>query len=213
MERYVTWEAFEAAVGSAEAGKAVGEDGFSVYALKQAPWAVRRACWGALRETVLEKEMPAAWRQWVAMLAMKPGEAPEDLGRRRDLWVVAGMQKVLMRCLKREYDRAGDERVPGSAAGFTAGRNAPEQTMVARLAREHAMQMNGTICTAWVDYSGFFMSVVRTCQKETERYCGVHPGVTEIVELMHEEVMGRYETAHGLSPGFGVATGDRAGMR
>ena len=46
----------------AEAGKAVGEDGFSVYALKQAPWAVRRACWGALRETVMEKEMPAAWK-------------------------------------------------------------------------------------------------------------------------------------------------------
>ena len=204
VDRYVTWEAFEAAVKSVEARKAVGEDGFSVYALSKAPWEVRRACWDALRGVVLSKDVPGDWRKWVAMLAMKPGEAPEDLSRRRDLWVVAGMQKVLMRCLKREYDRAGDERVPGSAAGFTAGRNAPEQTVVARLAREHAMQTGGAVCTAWVDYQGFFMSVVKSCQKETERYCGVHPGVTEIVEMLHEEVTGRYETAHGLSPGFGV---------
>ena len=65
------------------------------------------------------------------------------------------------------------------------------------------MLTGGSVCTAWVDYQGFFMSVVRSCQRETERYCGVHPGVTEIVEMLHEEVTGRYETAHGLSPGFG----------
>ena len=44
------------------------------------------------------------------MLAMKSGEEADDLSRRRDLWVVAGMQKVVQTCIKEEYERAGDER-------------------------------------------------------------------------------------------------------
>ena len=111
--------------------------------------------------------VPQAWKEWVAMLHMKPGEEADNLSRRRDIWIVANMQKVVQTCLKIEYERAGDATVPGSASGFTALRNAPEQTVVARLAREHAANTRGEIYTAWIDYSQFFMSVVRSCQWET----------------------------------------------
>ena len=132
MEEYITWENFEKAVGKAVARKAVGADGFSIYALKQAPWRVRRAVWQEVKEVVKSRRVPRAWKDWVAMLAMKPGEEADDLSRRRDLWVVAGMQKVVQTCIKEEYERAGDEMVPGSASGFTRHRNAPEQTVVAK---------------------------------------------------------------------------------
>ena len=44
VEMYLTWETFEKAVGRAVAGKAVGMDGFSTYALKRASRGVRVAC-------------------------------------------------------------------------------------------------------------------------------------------------------------------------
>ena len=211
VHTYITWEAFERAVGKSMPGKAVGTDGFSTYALKKAPHSVRKACWEEVTEAVERGRVPRAWKDWVAMLAMKPGEEADDLSRRRDLWVVANMQKVVQTCLKAEYERAGDETVPGSASGFTALRNGPEQTVVARLAREHAANTRGTVCTAWIDYSQLFMSIVKSCQWETERFCGVHPGVTEIVRMLHEEVTGRYETAHGLTERYDVLKGSGQG--
>ena len=210
VERYMTWEKFEKAVSKAVARKA-SADGFSVYVLKQAPWKVRRAFWEETRNVVTTGDIPRAWRDWVAMLAMKPGEEADDLSRRRDLWLVAGMQKIVQICMKEEYERAGDDTVPGSASGFTRMRNGPEQTVVARLTREHAANTRGVVCTAWIDYSQLFMSVVKSCQWETERFCGVHPGVTEIVRLLHEEVTGRYETAYGLTPRYPVRRGTGQG--
>ena len=130
VERYMTWEKFEKAVSKAVARKA-SADGFSVYVLKQAPWKVRRAFWEETRNVVTTGDIPRAWRDWVAMLAMKPGEEADDLSRRRDLWLVAGMQKIVQICMKEEYERAGDDTVPGSASGFTRMRNGPEQTVVA----------------------------------------------------------------------------------
>jgi len=39
----------------------------------------------------------------------------------------------------------------------------------------------------------------------------VHPGVTEIVELLHADVKGSYETAHGLTDWFGIRRGTGQG--
>ena len=106
MNRYMPWEKFEKAVGKAVARKA-SADGFSVYVLKQATWGVRRAFWEETRNVITTGDIPRAWRDWVAMLAMKPGEEANDLSRRRDLWLVAGMQKIVQICMKEEYERNG----------------------------------------------------------------------------------------------------------
>ena len=70
---------------------------------------------------------------------MKPGEDPKELERRRDLWVQPQSLKGLMRMLLPEYDRACARVVPGSQCGFTAGKNAPAQTLTARLHAEECM--------------------------------------------------------------------------
>ena len=63
-----------------------------------------------------------------------------------------------------EYERVAARAVPASQAGFTPGRGAPEQTLALRLMKEQAAAAQGTICVAYIDYSCFFMSIVRaTC--------------------------------------------------
>ena len=68
--------------------------------------------------------------------AMKPGEDPKELERRRDLWVQPQSLKGLMRMLLPEYDKACARVVPGSQCDFTAEKNAPAQTLTARLHAE-----------------------------------------------------------------------------
>ena len=63
----------------------VGSDGFSAYLLRKAPEAERKAYWRALQGCVRERRFPGAWKEVLALLVMKPGEDPRELGRRRDI--------------------------------------------------------------------------------------------------------------------------------
>ena len=205
------WESFRAALSKADKSKAVGADGFNAYLLRMAPAGVQEIYWRLLREMVDTSTYPAEYKQWTAMLAMKPGEDARDLTRRRDLWVTCHAQKLLMRMLNTEYERAADEAVPGSAAGFTRGRNGPEGTLVLRLAQEQSMLEGTPLLIGFLDFGTFFMSCVKEIQWEVERWTGVDPAVSDVVRELHREVSGRYETAYGLTEGFRIDKGTGQG--
>jgi len=46
---------------------------------------VQREYWRDLQQCIRTQSFPAPWKERVAMLAMKPGEDPADIDRRRDL--------------------------------------------------------------------------------------------------------------------------------
>ena len=48
---------------------------------------IQKDYWRLLVRIVETKAYPREWNDWIAMLAMKPGEDPKELERRRDLWV------------------------------------------------------------------------------------------------------------------------------
>ena len=100
--------------------------------MRIAPVEIQKVYWRQLQAIVREEDYPIEWNQWTAMLAVKPGEDPKDLSRRRDLWIQCHSQKCLMRTLLPEYDRAAQHVVPGSQSGFTKGMNAPAQTLAVR---------------------------------------------------------------------------------
>ena len=97
--------------------------------------------------------------------------------------------------------------MPASQAGFTTHRNAPEQSLVARLAVEQAMLERTCVLRGYIDYSCYFMSIVHAVQWEVERSVGVRPEVTAVVRTLREglaerdmpPLKGRFETAHGLT--------------
>ena len=114
------------------------------------------------------------------MLAMKPGEDPRELGRRRDLWLMPHGQKLVMRLLQTEYDRAADESVPGGQAGFTRHRGAPEQMLMMRAHKEHCHALQQPCIRGYADWSTYFMSILREVSFEVERRSGVMPQVIEV---------------------------------
>ena len=146
---------------------------------------------------------------------MKPGEDPRDFDRRRDIWLQCHSEKVLMRMLLPEYDRAAAEWVPSSQAGFAAQRNAPEQTLVSRLAGEQAMLERTCLARGYIDYTTMFMSIVNSVQWEVEKWAGVKPEVTAVMHALREGardrglsgLTGRYETAHGLTDPVAILKG------
>ena len=93
-----------------------------------------------------------------------------------------------------KYDEAAWHSVPGSQAGFTRQRNAPEQTLVARLAVEDSMMERKMHARAFVDLGTMFMSVVNDVQWEVERWSGVDPGVMKVMRALREGMEG-----HGQS--------------
>ncbi|EOD18201.1 hypothetical protein EMIHUDRAFT_196329 [Emiliania huxleyi CCMP1516] len=85
-EEVLTWAACEKAIRRFKKGKAVGSDLLDGYLLRIATEDIQRDYWRLLVEIVETEAYPREWNDWIAMLAMKPGEDPKELERRRDLW-------------------------------------------------------------------------------------------------------------------------------
>ena len=120
-------------------------------------------------------------------------------------------KKGLMRMLLPEYDRACARVVPGSQCGFTAGKNAPAQTLTARLHAEECMIERKMCVRGYIDLGTYFMSVVHEVQWKVEEWAGVPPDVTTVMRALREglgeelpSLQGRYETGYGLSDRFPI---------
>ena len=83
----LTWAACEKAISRFKKGKAVGSDLLDGYLLRIATEDIQKDYWRLLVEIVETKAYPREWNDWIAMLAMKPGEDPKELEQRRNLWV------------------------------------------------------------------------------------------------------------------------------
>ena len=213
------WEACRVAISKARKGKGMGSDGFDGYLVRLMPEAMQRRYCAILQGVIRERQYPWEWNEWLAVLATKPGEDAKKLGRRRDLWMQCHSMKCVMRMLKREYDSVADGRVSTANAGFTVRRNAPEQTLVARIESEMAAEKRGVQCVGYCDMGTFFMSVAHEVSKAVERHKGVAPEVAAVITHLREgmtaanggvampALTGRYETAYGLTEPVAILKG------
>jgi hypothetical protein len=206
-----TWARFQAGLRRTEPKKGVGCDGWNAYLLRKAPEPVQRRYYELLLSMIRTRQFPEEWRERVAMLFMKPGEDPCELGRRRDIWLECHGHKLTMWMLGAEYERAAAETVPLSQSGATTERGCPEQTLVMRCQKEQCAAEQTMCCRVYLDLGVFYMSCVREIQWETERWCGVRPEVTETVQALYKGMCGRYETAHGLTEKFPIENGNMQG--
>ena len=125
----------------------------------------------------------------------------------RDLWIVPQGQKLLMRMLNVEYEQVASKTVPGSQAGWSPGRACPEQVITVRIAQELAAMQNLTLCIGYQDLSTCFMSIIKQTQWAIKEYLGVDVAVITVMQALHEDITGRYETAHGLTNGHNIWSG------
>ena len=211
VEALCTWERFLAGLEKAEPQKGVGCDGWNSYLMRRAPEPVQRRYFAALKNMIRTRAFPEEWREKVAMLFMKPGEDPCELGRRRDIWLECHGLKLTMWMLGEEYERATAGVMPVSQAGNVQGRGCPEQTLVMRCQKDQCAVEQTMCCRAYLDLGVFFMSCVREVQWEAERWCGVRPDVTKVVRALYDGACGRYETAYGLTETFPLRRGNTQG--
>ena len=78
LKEALTWAACEKAISRFKKGKAVGSDLLDGYLLRIATKDIQKDYWRLLVEIVETKAYPREWNDWIAMLAMKPGEDPEE---------------------------------------------------------------------------------------------------------------------------------------
>ena len=212
LQRACEYNNFEHALSKCDRDKGVGCDGFNAYVLRRLSKRIREMYHSELVKMMHSCEFPAAYKVWIAMLAMKGAdEEPNDLARRRDLWVVPHGQKIIMRMLNPEYERAAMNSVSLTQAGYAIDRMPPEQVLTLRIAIEQAMIDSTTLCIGFIDLANFFMSCCREVQWAVEKWTDVAPSITRIVQALHDAVHGRYETEWGLTSPFDILTGTGQG--
>ena len=55
------------------------------------------------------------------------------------------------------------------------------------------------------------MSIIKQTQWAVEEYLGGNMAVITVMQALHEEITGRYETAHGLTNGHNIGSGTGQG--
>ena len=93
-----------------------------------------------------------------------------------------------------EYEDAAGWAIPASQAGSSLDRGCPEQSLVMRCQKEQCAAERTMCCRAYLDMGTFFMSTIKGVQWEVEKWCGVHPGVTEMVKALYKGGKGRQVT-------------------
>eukprot|EP00965_Chrysotila_dentata_P129381 4276621-Pleurochrysis_carterae.AAC.2 len=142
----------------------------------------------------------------MAVLMMKPGEDPFQLGRRRDIWLQCHSMKYACRLLEAEYNEIADEHVPNTQAGWTEDRMATEHSLTVRIIEERCEWHRKPCIKGYVDMGCFFMSVNHVVQWEVEEAMGVPETIISIMKALREGkggegrgLTGRYETAYGMT--------------
>ena len=149
---------------------AVGDDGFPAYLLRQATAEVQGLYLDGLRDIVRTKDVPGSWSDWPVILAPKPGKDRRLLPKRRDITLLPHGWALHMKLIQPGYSKPVEVVRPWCQAGFEAFRTPPCQTLGLRAAMEQAMVMSSTVAIAFLDYKGFFNSIICMVQ----RRCEVH---------------------------------------
>ena len=207
LDQVLGWERFEWALGRVKPTTGVGVDGFPAYALRRMPIHIRQAYHADICAMLRSKRVPEQWREWVSILAMKKGEDPRDLSRRRDLWLAPHSLKVVTRCLSKEYDEAVHRAAPASNTGFRTHGTAPGQTLTLKMHRAMCHRRKQRYLVGMCDMGCYFMSVCREVQRHAEEWAGVRPEVTDVMAALQTGIRGRCDTAHGMCPLFNIMRG------
>ena len=209
MDVCITWDAFDAAVTKALAAKGVGSDTFNAYALNKrlCPPEVRRHYYETLKVMIRAQTFPEEFHDWRCVLAMKKGEDPRVIHRRRDLWLVPHAQKLVARMVGREYIATTNATVPGSQGGFTEARDAPAMHIPLGIQSEICRDEARGMYRAFVDLGQFFSTIVREVQRRVEEWAGVSPPATEIMHALQDAARGSASTAHGDTNTWGLKLG------
>ena len=175
--------------------------------LRKAPIEITDAYISLVHDILDEGVIPAQWKQWTALLAMKKGEDPRDLSRRRDLWLAPHAVKLITRCLTQEYAETVLHKAPASNAGFCANACAPSQTLTLKLHRARCRRLKQTYLVGFQDLGCYFMSCCREVQGLCEEWAGVRPEVIDVMAAFQRGLKGKCETAYGLTGDFAVDRG------
>eukprot|EP00965_Chrysotila_dentata_P167372 5527137-Pleurochrysis_carterae.AAC.1 len=196
VDKICTRERGKVALGKFQSHKGLGSDGFDGYLIRNATQELQDIYHEVIKDILKQEDYPAEWNEWIAVLMMKPGEDPFELGRRRDIWLQCHSMKYVCRMLEPEYNKVADEYVPNTQAGWTGDRMATEHSLTVRIIEERCEWHRKPCIKGYVDMGSFFMSVNHSVQWEIERSMGVSETIVAIIKALRE---GKGETLGGLT--------------
>eukprot|EP00965_Chrysotila_dentata_P181383 5986871-Pleurochrysis_carterae.AAC.2 len=194
--------------------KGLGSDGFDGYLIRNAPQQLQDIYHEVIKDILVQEDYPTEWNEWIAVLLMKPGEDPFELGRRRDIWLQCYSMKYVCRMLEAEYNGVADRQMPNTPAGWTEDRMATEHSLTVRIVKERCEWHRKPCIKGYVDMGSFFMSINHAVQWEVEEAMGVPETIISIMKALREGtggeqggLTGRCETAYGITKPVDIRKG------
>eukprot|EP00965_Chrysotila_dentata_P206734 6183709-Pleurochrysis_carterae.AAC.7 len=160
VDRICTSERSSIALGKFQSHKRLGTDGFDCYLIRNATEEIQDIYHEVIKDVLKQEDYPTEWNEWIAVLMVKPGENPFELGtRRRDIWLQCHSMKYACRMLEPEYNDIADRHVPNTQAGWKGDRMATEHSLTVRIVEERCEWHRKPCIKGYVDMGSFFMSV------------------------------------------------------
>eukprot|EP00965_Chrysotila_dentata_P079187 2611184-Pleurochrysis_carterae.AAC.1 len=186
--------------------KGLGSDEFDGYLIRNAPQQLQTTYHEVIRGILVQEDYPTEWNEWIAVLMMKPGEGPFELGRRRDIWLQCHSMRYVCRMLEAEYNAVADKHVLNTQGGWTEDRMATEHSLTVRIVEERCEWHRKPCIKRYVDMGSFFISVNHAVQWEVEEAMGVPETIISTMKALREGkggerggLTGRYETAYDIT--------------
>ena len=154
----VTISEIRNALSSMEDGKAPGNDGISVKALKSGGLHLWKALAERFSRYISCCEVPDAWRESKTILLFKKGDN-EDLKNYRPICLLSHVYKLFTKIITNRITRELDEQQPREQAGFRKGFSTKDHIFALTQLLERSREYKLPLAVIFVDFEKAFDSV------------------------------------------------------
>ena len=203
----LTDENLEAALSRFAADKGVSVDEFSLNHLRLMPAEVRRVYYEGLRRCVKERTYPGEWRQVLFVLLKKPGRDPRFVDGRREIALLCQGFKLLTQvaCLHSYKQMAG--RIDPVQMGWGTHAGPLDPAITLGLAIQQSARLKMPLFVLYIDIEKCFPNARIAAVHVVEEWYGLPADVRQLSRDILEQLVGRYDTEHGLSDEFNILEG------
>jgi endonuclease/exonuclease/phosphatase family metal-dependent hydrolase len=205
----ITLEETMAAMNEMKNGKAPGDDGIPVEAIKEGGKALVGTIVALFNKCLEEEKIPKTWENAVLKLLHKKGDITK-LENYRPISLLSHLYKLFMKIVTKRNTKKLDFYQPVEQAGFRSGYSTNDHLQVVRSLIEKCNEYKIEIAIAFIDYEKAFDSTETWSILDSLDECRVDSRYTKMIKYIYENATSCIEL-HEKTDKFKIGRGVRQG--
>ena len=206
----ISVEEIKAALKDLKNGKAPGEDGIPIEAIKEGGDELLTVIANMFNKCLEESRIPDSWNNAVVIVLHKKGDITK-LGNYRPISLLSQLYKLFTKIITKRLTNRMDFYQPVEQAGFRSGYGTNDHLQTMRLLIEKHNEYKMNIAIAFVDYEKAFDSVELWAILNAMDECRTDSRYSDIIKYIYEHATSSirlHEDTQKFRIGRGVRQGD-----